>query len=63
LALKLAATKKEALDRCADIATKHKKYDVWVDTVDKIKQMIADTHDIARTVYLFLLENDKKQKV
>lgn len=57
LAYGLASTKKEALDSCAYIATKHKQYDVWVDTIDKIKQMVADTHDIVRTVYLFLLKN------
>jgi len=62
MAYKLAATKKDALDKCANIAAKHKKNDVWIDTVDKIKCMIADVHDIARTVYLFLLENDKKRK-
>ncbi len=62
LAYNLAATKREMLNKCADVSIKHKKYDVWVDTVDKIKQMVADLHDITRTVYLFLLENDEKAK-
>ena len=53
LAYKHAGSKKEVLKECEEFSKKHASKWLLEDTMDKIKQMLANIHDIDRIVYLF----------
>ena len=60
LAYKFSSTKKEALLDCDEFSKKHGNKWLVEDTIDKIKQMLADIHDIDKTVYMFLEPPEEK---
>jgi len=57
----IARSKTEALENCEKFIIKNKTNHTVVGITDKIKQMMSDTHDITRSIYLFSLEESQKE--